>query len=217
MMVTAALKEKRMKEKEGESLPGWLPLTILHTLLYHKQWPYWPPAFPPSRAAFLHSSSSLCLALLCQVCAPLSAYACIPLGLRLGTYWYWPIIYWSLAEQVVMLSWHYIYNRELACLFSGTQVAQVSSAFRVEGLVLLRCGDWSCLLPSGPMIVWSFRLTLLVTDFVSSCYCPFHPVCQPCGLLSRMLPCSTHITGQAKAKRSQGFRKFNKPQAYQYV
>ena len=61
--------------------------------------------------------------------------------------------YWSLAEQVVMLLWHYVYSQELACLLSGTQVAQVSSTFRLEGLALPWCGDWPCLLHGGLTIV----------------------------------------------------------------
>jgi hypothetical protein len=107
-------------------------------------------------------------------------------GLRLTAYW-------SLAEQVVMLSWHYVYNRKLVCLLSGAQVAQVSSAFRLEGLALLCCGDWPCLSPGGPTIVRSFCLTLLVTDFVSSCYCLVRPVHWLCGPLSCILPRSMHI------------------------
>ena len=108
-------------------------------------------------------------------------------GLRLTAYWF-------SAEQVVRLSWHYVYSWELPCLLLGTQVAWVSSAFGLEGLALPHCGDWPCLSPGGPTIVRSFCLTLLVADFVSLHYCLVHPVHRPCGPLSCTLPCSMRIS-----------------------
>jgi len=108
--------------------------------LYCVQRPHWPPTFPPSCTAFQCSLNSLLPALPCQVHAPLSAMCVSTLRRQLGACWcqptacwHWPTTYWSSAKQVVMLSWHYVYNWELVCLLSETQAAWVSSTFRLEG------------------------------------------------------------------------------------
>jgi len=106
----------------------------------------------------------------------------------------WPTAYWSLAEWVAMLLWDYVYNWEFSLSSFGSPSCPGVFHFRVKGFGASTL--WWLAMPFAQWTnnLWSFRLTLLVADFVSSRYRLVCLVCWPCGPLSCTLLCSMHIT-----------------------